>query len=218
MHYWFAFQIQLEGSLQTQQLVALEASSGPRRSASELHSWLTPNTHHLPCVILLLSGVWETRLVHEFRAWWSEQRSRTPGPFGFSMISWSAAETSYLPSDRITCVEYYPLGATNNWAFSFIKLCLLLLWLVKLCPNSPAKQKSNLLISILFLINFEPLLPLSQSLTQNDKLSLMPKFYSRDVWKTRYTKQNSTHTLQNLVTFRKMFKVLFPNLANFSQK
>lgn len=37
----------------------------------------------------------------------------------------------------------------------------------------------------------------------------MPKFYSRDVWKTRYTKQNSTHTLQNLVTFRKMFKVLF---------
>ena len=45
-------------------------------------------------------------------------RSRVPGfggqnkgvellvLLGFSMISWSAAETSYLPSDRITCVEY----------------------------------------------------------------------------------------------------------------
>ena len=32
----------------------------------------------------------------------------------------------------------------------------------------------------------------------------MPKFYSRDVWKqTRYSKQNSTHSIQNLVTFRK---------------
>ena len=197
MHYWFAFQIQLEGSLQTQQLVALEASSGPRRSASELHSWLTPNTHHLPCVILLLSGVRETRLVHEFRAWWSEQRSRTPGPFGFSMISWSAAETSYLPSDRITCVEYTlsvpqitELSVLSNSVFCSYD------WSNSV-PTVQLKQKSNLLISILFLINFEPLLPLSQSLTQNDKLSLMPKFYSRDVWKqTRYSKQISTHIIQ----------------------
>ena len=150
MHYWFAFQIQLEGSLQTQQLVALEASSGPRRSASELHSWLTPNTHHLPCVILLLSGVWETRLVHEFRAWWSEQRSRTPGPFGFSMISWSAAETSYLPSDRITCVEYTlsvpqitELSVLSNSAFCSYD------W-SNFFPTVQLEQKSNLLISILF--------------------------------------------------------------------
>ena len=197
MHYWFAFQIQLEGSLQTQQLVALEASSGPRRSASELHSWLTPNTHHLPCVILLLSGVWETRLVHEFRAWWSEQRSRTPGPFGFSMVSWSAAETSYLPSDRITCVEYTlsvpqitELSVLSNSAFCSYD------WSNSV-PTVQLKQKSNLLISILFLINFKPLLPLSQAHSQNDKLSLMPKFYSRDVWKqTRYSKQISTHIIQ----------------------
>ena len=84
-------------------------------------------------------------------------------------------------------------------------------------PTVRLIQKSNLLISILFLINFKPLLPLSQAHSQNDKLSLMPKFYSRDVWKTRYTKQNSTHTLQNLVTFRKMFKVLFQTWQFFSK-
>ena len=104
------------------------------------------------------------------------------------MISWSAAETSYLPSDRITCVEYTlsvpqitELSVLSNSVFCSYD------WSNSV-PTVQLKQKSNLLISILFLINFEPLWPLSQSLTQNDKLSLMPKFYSRDVWKqTRYS-------------------------------
>ena len=134
------------------------------------------------------------------------------------MISWSAAETSYLPSDRITCVEYTlsvpqitELSVLSNSVFCSYD------WSNSV-PTVQLKQKSNLLISILFLINFEPLLPLSQSHTQNDKLSLMPKFYSRDVWKqTRYSKQISTHSIQNLVIFRKMFKVL-SKLGKFFSK
>ena len=134
------------------------------------------------------------------------------------MISWSAAETSYLPSDRITCVEYTlsvpqitELSVLSNSVFCSYD------WSNSV-PTVQLIQKSNLLISILFLIDFEPLLPLSQAHTQNDKLSLMPKFYSRDVWKTRCTKQNSTHTLQNLVTFSQRCSKCFSKLGKFFSK